>query len=657
MLLTISLLCSGREKTTEKCLMSIHDIADKIGDSEIIVVDTGCDDTTLSLITKYADQIIPFTWCNDFAAARNVGIDAASGEWFMFIDDDEWFEDPSPIIDFFKSNIYQNYTSATYNVRNYKDLNGYAFTDSINRRIFKLENKKINRFTGRIHEYVPYVGNSEYNINCHAEHYGYAYSNDIQRIEHCKRNIVLLQQMIEEEPDSLRWPSLLVTEYYTAREYTSLNELCTSIIDKVKYYDNCEANLYRPLFYCANIYSLYYKCDYETAHILCHEYISDTRISNIALLRLLEVYIRMCYFSDKNWNEILNLSNQFDELYLQSNKTQELLNNSISMIKEAYDATYVNEVYIYSTIAAIYSNMPEIALNNYNKIIWSDGDKAIFISPDIIDIIDAISTVSISPPLQKIIEKLVNLNISRSLSESRITSIISVDTDAKKKFAKYATGINSESICIKMLRVINAFTTEDFSNITYLLSDYFSANKDFFSDSEIWDNIIKTNIDFISVLSQIPFDTFTTAASNYVVSISLNDIFLSLDRFDTCFSIDDRRYDFLQLKLYEGIMLKTPADTWQSFDDLVEAISLWTQVSIGYYSNFIRPEAMILSCPLVNDIAAISFEMNRFLELATINFRDAFATIKACIGICPPLDNTLVRLTKLYADFYKNALN
>ena len=88
--LTISLLSSGRENTIERCLSSLAPFKEQIS-TEIIVVDTDPDHNAEVNFTleKYADQIIPFKWCDDFSAARNIGVDAASGEWFLFLDDDE----------------------------------------------------------------------------------------------------------------------------------------------------------------------------------------------------------------------------------------------------------------------------------------------------------------------------------------------------------------------------------------------------------------------------------------------------------------------------------------------------------------------------------------------------------------------------------------
>ena len=42
-----------------------------------LLVDTGCNAEQRALAEKYADKIIDFIWCNDFAAARNAGLKEA----------------------------------------------------------------------------------------------------------------------------------------------------------------------------------------------------------------------------------------------------------------------------------------------------------------------------------------------------------------------------------------------------------------------------------------------------------------------------------------------------------------------------------------------------------------------------------------------------
>ena len=76
-LVTISMLVSNRIDTVEKCFESFRPL---------------------------------FEWCDDFAAARNAGLKEARGKWLIYLDDDEWFDDAGPLIDFFsKPELYENY--------------------------------------------------------------------------------------------------------------------------------------------------------------------------------------------------------------------------------------------------------------------------------------------------------------------------------------------------------------------------------------------------------------------------------------------------------------------------------------------------------------------------------------------------------------------
>ena len=90
-LLTISVLISNRPDTVRKCLDSIRPLLARVS-SELILVDTGCGEQVRGIIEEYTDNIVDFKWCRDFAKARNAGLERAGGEWFLYLDDDEWFE-------------------------------------------------------------------------------------------------------------------------------------------------------------------------------------------------------------------------------------------------------------------------------------------------------------------------------------------------------------------------------------------------------------------------------------------------------------------------------------------------------------------------------------------------------------------------------------
>ena len=103
--LTISVLASDRPAALERCLDSLMPLMMQV-QSQLIIVVTGTDSHVREIAARYTDQIIPFAWCGDFSAARNLGLQSACGEWFLYIDDDEWFEDVTEICDFFGYDIF-----------------------------------------------------------------------------------------------------------------------------------------------------------------------------------------------------------------------------------------------------------------------------------------------------------------------------------------------------------------------------------------------------------------------------------------------------------------------------------------------------------------------------------------------------------------------
>ena len=71
-----------------KGLQSIR--AQTFKDYEMIVVCDNCTDNTQNIVSEYADKVIVTGHGHD-GLARNAGIDAADGEWILFMDDDDWW--------------------------------------------------------------------------------------------------------------------------------------------------------------------------------------------------------------------------------------------------------------------------------------------------------------------------------------------------------------------------------------------------------------------------------------------------------------------------------------------------------------------------------------------------------------------------------------
>lgn len=229
-LLSISMLISGREEMA-KSLASLQPLKDAIP-CEIVLVDTGCSPEQRALAESYADKVVDYAWNGDFAAARNAGVRETHGEWFMYMDDDEWFEDPQEIIDFFTSDEHKKYNSATYAVRNYFNAKGTMHDDSYPSRLCRREPD--TKFLGKVHEFLTTYKPPKKVFSTFAHHYGYVYKSEEEKKKHAERNIQPLLEMVEIQPFDPRWIAQLAQEYYNIDRQEDAYQVCRKWLEEQK---------------------------------------------------------------------------------------------------------------------------------------------------------------------------------------------------------------------------------------------------------------------------------------------------------------------------------------------------------------------------------------------------------------------------------------
>lgn len=312
--LSISILISGREEM-RKCLESLRPFLEELN-CELILVDTGCNEEQLAIAKEYTDIVIPFTWCNDFSAARNTGLKKATGEWFMFLDDDEWFEDPSEIVSFFKTGEYRKYNGAYYKVRNYTDYSGKNYVDRSVTRMVK--RGKGTCFSGKIHETLMPLYAPVKTFKTHAEHYGYVFATEEERQQHSRRNIPPLLEEIEEKPDEMRWYGQLAQEYLGTGEYGKSADVA---MKGIRRYETRRKNEKLQLQYY--IYAALY-CFATAAYLRMGDYIAAEKIVDKGLGRLkgdkpYRAYLLQCaaavFWELKRYQDCIDASREYVDIY------------------------------------------------------------------------------------------------------------------------------------------------------------------------------------------------------------------------------------------------------------------------------------------------------------------------------------------------------
>lgn len=289
--LTIAMLCSGRPET-EKSLKSLEELRRAVP-CELILTDTGCDKEQREMLERYADKLLSFSWCNDFSMARNVSLEEAEGEWYLYLDDDEWFEDCRELIAFFRTGEYKKYSCASYIQRNYMTQNGKIYTDARVLRMTCLKNSP--RFRSCIHEYLHPVGEPQKYLDSRVAHYGYYYSSEEEQMRHSERNISLLMEMLKRERHEIRWWGQLVQEYVGAKKYEEMEKICREGLLEFEKEDEEYYNIHRGGLYCGIVEAKRLSGHWEEALVDCKKALQDKRIGRKSQGRLYGLGTQLCY--------------------------------------------------------------------------------------------------------------------------------------------------------------------------------------------------------------------------------------------------------------------------------------------------------------------------------------------------------------------------
>lgn len=199
-------IVKNEEKNIEKSINSIKNISD-----EIIIVDTGSTDNTISVCKNLGCKIYNYKWENDFSKARNYAISLCSNEIIMFLDADEYFiktldeEDKKKIENYFSKNID---VIGCFEMDIEKSTGAQHHTSYV----YKIMKNNL-KYIGTIHEHII---NEEQDIKIHLTdelqliHTGY--SSEVSRSK-VERNLEILN-LIEDKKT--------MDYFYLGRENLSL---------------------------------------------------------------------------------------------------------------------------------------------------------------------------------------------------------------------------------------------------------------------------------------------------------------------------------------------------------------------------------------------------------------------------------------------------
>lgn len=654
-LLSISMLISGKEDM-QKSLNSLLYFK-KAFPTEIILVDTGCNSQQRAMAEDFADKIIDFEWCNDFAAARNAGLKEAHGKWFMFLDDDEWFDNPQEIIQFFLSGEYKEYNCASYVVRNYMDAAGTVYDDTYPSRMVKLE--KDTRFVGKIHEYIDPYRLPKKSFSDFVHHYGYVYKNEQERKKHSTRNMQPLIEMCKEHPGDPRWVCQLAQEYYAADNHNEVFQTCkTGLSEWNKRKKSIE---YAPAHIGALYAYILVSLELEEKYAEEEKWLKKALEEPIINLPYMKPTVAfLCLEAAGLYNNLqnFNLCWTYFRRYLDY---FEIFKNDRDAI-EAGTATITARVFqmriVYGAIlmcmeSGIRLQDYILAEKAFFMIDWTDR-RLLHQTKYEKKIVDACCNVSYHPLWVKILQTLVARE--DGMKEMYVvfleTEIAYKEQEEKEKLSRFyrlVAEIDFEHRYILCCRILwtaenpELEADERKQQLLALFTELFDKYADELFDikSEIWDLAKRMEIPMESNLLKISYRVWRRMLERWSREATPEEFVKWNARILTWQTVADIRYQLFNVKYEEGY-LRTCQKSQIALEELEKLLWKYADDVITLYKPYYREFVFTDAVDMLPEEAQLALKLKRLQEYRQQgNAKQILIQIKECITIYPPMEATI----------------
>jgi glycosyltransferase involved in cell wall biosynthesis len=218
--LSLCMIVKDEEEMLPRCLAAVKPAVD-----EMIVVDTGSSDRTVEIAESFGARVIHHEWNGSFSDARNVSLEAATGDWVIYLDADEVLVDEDAAgLRALTGRVWREAFSLVETNYTGDIEDGTAMTHNA-LRIFR--NRPEYRFKGRLHEQMAYAlpgylsERLEY-TQLRIEHYGYlGVVRDSK--DKSRRNLELLERQVAEGMESA------FQSFNLGSEHLALGELETAV--------------------------------------------------------------------------------------------------------------------------------------------------------------------------------------------------------------------------------------------------------------------------------------------------------------------------------------------------------------------------------------------------------------------------------------------
>lgn len=329
-LLSICMMVKDEEKNLRRCLESLKPVIEK-ADVELIIVDTGSTDNTVSIASEYTSKVYFHPWNNHFSDMRNITISYAKGGRILILDADEGLLNANELYSLIADKKLQSFNTYVLKIKNL--ISAGVFTVLPQERVFRNDGEF--RYEGTVHN-QPRYKMPILSTEIYIDHYGYLF-DDKELIERkFIRTGGILKEELKKNPDNPYY------RYQMAKSYNAHGDK-TEALEEIRKAHRLVSGNQETMKLYAYIYGVYAMIccennEFDEAVSVCNEgvgiraeYIDLYFLMATALIKLdrkteaIESYIK--YF---------DLANRYGELAISSDRAMEMYFMGTSYQNDAF---------------------------------------------------------------------------------------------------------------------------------------------------------------------------------------------------------------------------------------------------------------------------------------------------------------------------------
>jgi len=640
--LTISLLISNRPDTVPRCLDSLKPIMAAIP-SELILIDTSKSEEIRQLLLTYTDQVYSFEWCQDFAKARNEGLRRAKGEWFMFLDDDEWFVQYDELIDFFVSKDYKRYGFANYIVRSFIDVEYKKYQDGWVSRLFRIENN--TKFVGKVHElHQPISGEQKY-LDVIANHSGYVFDSEEKIRAHYERNSEILLKVLEEDPLNLRWQAQMVQEYRTVKKWDSIVEFCKKSLTECKEIKTDMERNHLGTLYIGLVEGLMRAEEHEESIEIAKHILKEKRTTEMCKA-FATFYIAQNYVALDNWKAAQKYAKNYLEWHTELTKNPQLIkeqSNSL-LVKDVFEYGYIRKANNILAYADLMKEDIQAFSKRYEKLAWQAEELKVY--DKLVElVIEKMGTMDYHPIFSRAITDAYKNDVFRKFICNKAQEIERDDETAYRNIAYVFSRADADDWFIWYNRIIVADANVNKDELEQAFAGLFKTISNvFFLPEKTYDIIRRNNLNIGELWANYLGGSWQMHFTNFVKNNELDIVCRVSELIKECFDSEDYKSMLCDLLIMEK-QISTETDNVADYSNVLAS---YCELKLDFYEKHcVKTEEGL---PL--DVQGAK-KIKDFIELENVDKVQALNSLKEVVDLRPDFTDGIKSFLHAYAQEQK----